>query len=293
VSSPAAIAPAEPAPAVPPAPSRLRRRRASGTPAVSRPGPLSIGVVTLWLSLIVLLPLAAVLVKSLDGGLDGFWHAVSSAPAVRAIELTLVISLIITAINAVAGTLIAWVLVRDEFRGKRFVNAVIDLPFALPTIVAGITLLALYGKNSPVGIDISFTRTAVGLALLFVTLPFVVRSVQPVLIEVDREMEEAAASLGASDATTFRRIILPSLLPAILSGAGLGFARAVGEFGSVILISGGRADTQVASIFIYGQIEGDAPVTAAAVSIALIAIALAILFVFRLIGRLAGGAPDA
>ena len=206
--------------------------------------------------------------------------------ALAAIEFTLEVSLVITVVNAVMGTLIAWVLVRDEFPGKRFVNAIIDLPFALPTIVAGITLLALYGKNSPVGIDISFTQTAVAVALLFVTLPFVVRSTQPVLIEVDREMEEAASSLGAGNLTVFRRVILPSLVPAILSGCGLAFARAVGEFGSIILISGNiPMHTQVASVYVYGQIESDAPASAAAVSVVLLFLSLLILFGIRALGR--------
>ncbi len=167
----------------------------------------------LWLSLIVLLPLSAVVAKSLDGGVGAFWDAVSSRQAVDALRFTLLVSFAVALVNAVAGTLIAWVLVRDSFPGKRFVNALIDLPFALPTIVAGIVLLALYGHDSPVGIDVAFTRGAVALALLFVTLPFVVRSVQPVLIELDRDMEEAAASLGASGWTTFRRIVLPNLGP--------------------------------------------------------------------------------
>src|SRR5947209_188427 len=135
------------------------------------------------------------------------------------------------------GTLVAWVLVRDQFRGKRLVNALIDLPFALPTIVAGLTLIALYGPRSPLGVHLAYTRGAVLLALLFVTLPFVVRSVQPVLIELDREAEEAAASLGASSVVTFRRIVLPSLRPAIAAGAALAFARAVGEFGALVLRS--------------------------------------------------------
>ena len=203
-----------------------------------------------------------------------------------ALRFTIVVSLIVTAINAVTGTLIAWVMVRDTFPGKRVVNAIIDLPFALPTIVAGITLLALYGKNSPVGIDVSFTQIAVGLALLFVTPPFVVRSVQPVLIEADREMEEAAASLGAGGFTIFRRIILPNLVPAILSGCGLAFARAVGEFGSIILISGNIPfDTQVASVYVYKQIESDAPITAAAVSVVLLLLSLVVLFLIRGLGR--------
>ena len=175
-----------------------RRRRAARAPAVARPGALAIGVATLWLSLIVLLPLAAVVAKSLDGGLDAFWDAVTTRQAVAALRFTLLVSLVAAADQrASRARSIAWVLVRDEFRGKRFVNALIDLPFALPTIVAGITLLALYGNDSPIGINVAFTKTAVAMALLFVTLPFVVRSVQPVLLELDREMEEAAASLGA------------------------------------------------------------------------------------------------
>ena len=164
---------------------------------------------------------------------------------------------------------------RDQFRGKRFVNALIDLPFALPTIVAGLILLALYGPTSPVGIDVAFTQFAVLLALLFVTLPFVIRAVQPVLIELDREMEEAALSLGANGRTVFLRVILPNLVPAILSGAALAFARAVGEFGSIVLISGNIPfETQVASMFIFKQIESDNPIGAAAISVVLMLISL-------------------
>ena len=182
------------------------------------------------------------------------------------------------AINAVTGTLIAWVLVRDEFRGKGIVNSLIDLPFALPTIVAGLTLLALYGPRGPVGIDVAYTKIAVILALLFVTLPFVVRTVQPVLIELDREMEEAAASLGASNFTIFRRIILPNLLPAILAGVALAFARSIGEFGSLVLITGNLPfETEVASVFIFGQIESDRVIGAAAVSVVLLVISLVVL----------------
>src|SRR5439155_8020348 len=156
----------------------------------------------------------------------------------------------------VFGTLIAWMLVRDEFRGKGVVNSMIDLPFALPTIVAGVVLLALYGKASPVGVNVAFTRVAVGVALLFVTLPFVVRSVQPVLHELDLSMEEAAASLGARSGTVLRRIVLPSLAPAIISGVALSFARAVGEFGSLVLITGNLPfKTEVGSVYIFGQIE--------------------------------------
>jgi sulfate transport system permease protein len=244
-------------------------------------------VATLWLSLIVLLPLAAVVVRSLDGGAGAFWDAVTARPAVSALKLTLLASLLVAAINAVAGTLIAWVLVRDRFRGKSVVNALIDLPFALPTIVAGITLLALYGAKSPIGINVVATQAAIVLALLFVTLPFVVRSVQPVLLELDREMEEAAASLGASGSTTFRRIILPNLGPAILSGTALAFARAVGEFGSVVLISGNIPfKTQVSSVYVFSQIESDAVTSAAAVSVVLLLVSVVVLLAIRALARL-------
>jgi sulfate transport system permease protein len=241
------------------------------------------GLVTGYLSLIVLIPIAALVSQSLDGGLNGFWQAITSPLAVSALKLTLTTSAIVVAVNVIMGTAIAWVLVRDSFPGKALVNSIIDLPFALPTIVAGITLLALYGTNSPVGIDIAFTRIGITVALLFVTLPFVVRAVQPVLLELDREMEEAAASLGAGPLTTFRRIILPNLAPAILAGAALAFARAVGEFGSVLLISGNLPKLQLASLSIYAQIQSGNDTGAAAVSVTLLVIALIVLL---LIGRL-------
>ena len=159
-------------------------------------------MITLYLSVIVLIPLAAVAVKAFSGGLGAFWDSVTTSPlASSPSAITLVVSLIVAAIGAVMGTIVAWVLVRDSFPGKRIINALIDLPFALPTIVAGLTLIALYGPDSPFGIHLAFTRGAVIVALLFVTLPFVVRSVQPVLIELDKEVEEAAASLGASNAS--------------------------------------------------------------------------------------------
>ena len=246
---------------------------------------LGVGVVGLWLSVIVLLPLAALTVASLEEGLAGFWDAVTAPAALGALRTTLLVSVVVALVNAVMGTLIAWVLVRDEFPGQRIVNALIDLPFALPTIVASIVLLSLYGPNSPVGVQLNATRWGLVVALAFVTLPFVVRSVQPVLIELDREVEEAAASLGASNATTFRRVVLPTLAPAIISGAGLAFARAVGEYGSVELL--GRnppPETQVVSQYIQQQIEIDRPVNAAAVSVALLSISFLTLFVLRLWG---------
>ena len=234
-----------------------------------------------YLSIVALVPLAAVVVRSMNGGFDAFWTAVTNEQAVAALRLTLIASVIVVLINAVAGTLIAWVLVRDEFPGKSIVNSLIDLPFALPTIVAGLTLLAFYGPDSPVGVDLAFTRVSVVLALLFVTLPFVVRAVQPVLLELDTEMEQAAESLGAGKATVFRRIVLPNLTPAIIAGAGLAFARAVGEFGSLVLIAGNIPfETQAASVFIFGLVESDDSTGAAAVSVVLLLIALVVLLTF-------------
>jgi sulfate/thiosulfate transport system permease protein len=248
--------------------------------------PLAQGLATLYLGFIVLLPLAALVWRSTKVGGHGFWEAISAPEAVAAIKLTLVAALAVAAINAVAGTVLAWVLVRDEFRGRGVVNALIDLPFALPTIVAGLTLLALYGPRSPVGVNAAYTRGAIVLALLFVTLPFVVRTVQPTLLELDREMEDAAASLGAGKLTVFRRIVLPNLVPAILSGVALAYARAIGEFGSVVLITGNLPfKTEVASVYIYGQIQSGAPGTAAAVSVLLLGISLAVLLLIGALRR--------
>jgi sulfate transport system permease protein len=243
------------------------------------------GAVVLYLSLIVLIPLAALVDESLSSGLSHFWDQVTSPQAVRSLELTLICSLIVVAINAVFGTIIAWILVRDEFPGKSAVNAIIDLPFALPTIVASLTLLALYGNESPFGIDIAFSRAAVVVALLFVTLPFVVRAVQPLLIEMDREMEEAAASLGAGGFTIFRRIIFPNLLPGLAAGVALAFARALGEFGSVLIFAGGLPDTQVSSVFIRTQVESGNLPGAAAVSMVLLLASLVCLLAISLIQR--------
>jgi sulfate/thiosulfate transport system permease protein len=244
------------------------------------------GLVGLYLSLMVLLPLAAVVAESTEGGMGAFWDAVTSPQSIAALKLTVICSLIVVVINGLFGTIIAWVLVRDEFPGKGAVNAVIDLPFALPTIVAGLTLLTLYGPDSPVRFDVASTRVAVVMALCFVTLPFVVRAVQPLLIEMDREMEEAATSLGAGGFTTFRRIIFPNLLPGILAGITLAFARALGEFGSLVLISGSIPfETEVSSVFIRSQIEGGNVPGAAAVSVVLLAISLVLLFCVSLVQR--------
>jgi sulfate/thiosulfate transport system permease protein len=250
--------------------SRPRSARASRDRAGTA---LSLGFVTTFLMVFVGLPLAALMWEATSEGTKSFWDAVSSPEAVAALKLTLAASLGVSLLNAVLGTITAWVLVRDEFRGKVVVNAIIDLPFALPTIVAGLTLLALYGPTSPVGIDVAFSRTAIVLALMFVTLPFVVRTVQPVLQELDPEVEEAAHSLGASRARTFVRVILPNILPGILSGVALAFAKAVGEFGSLVIITGNIPfKTEVSSVHIYGRIESGDPAGASAVAVVLLGI---------------------
>ena len=243
---------------------------------------VAVGLTTAYLSVVVLLPLAAVAAQAHG------WSAVTNPEALSALKLTLFLSAAVALIQGVAGTAVAWTLVRDRFLGQGVVNALIDLPFALPTIVAGVTLLALYGPRSPVGIHAAFTRWSLVLALLFVTLPFVVRTVQPVLLELDAEMEDAAVSLGASAWTTFRRIVLPGVLPAILSGVALAFARAVGEFGSVVLISGNLPlKTEVASVYIFGRIESGDPAGAASVSIVLLGISFAVLLAIGAVRRYA------
>jgi sulfate transport system permease protein len=241
--------------------------------------------VTAFLSVVVCLPIAALIWASTGAG---FWTAVSSSESVAALKLTLVVAAAAALVNAALGTITAWVLVRDEFRGKALVNAVIDLPFALPTIVAGLVLLALYGPQSPIGVNIAFTRTAIFLALLFVTLPFVVRTVQPVLHELDTEMEDAARSLGAADRMVFRRIVLPTILPGILSGVTLAFARAVGEIGALVIISGNLPyKTEVASVFVFNRIQTGDRVGAAAVAVVLLAISFTVLLAVGGLRRLA------
>lgn len=235
-------------------------------------------MISTFLTIVVVLPIAALLWESKKDGAHAFWQIVSSPEAVAALELTFAAAFIVVAINAVLGTVTAWVLVRDDFRGKAIVNSVIDLPFALPTIVAGVTLLALYGPSSPVGIDIAFTRAAIVLALCFVTLPFVIRTVQPVLLELDVEMEEAARSLGAGQLAVFRRVVLPNLLPGLLSGVVLALARALGEIGSIVVISGNSPfHTEVASVFVYNVIQDGQSAEASAVAIVLLAAAFVLL----------------
>lgn len=239
---------------------------------------IELGIVTMYLSFLVVIPLTALVWKGVGGGWSAFWDNATTPEAVSTLQLTIVLSLIVAMVNAAMGTLIAWVMVRDSFPGQRIVDALIDLPFALPTIVAGLVLLALYGAKSPIHVSLAYTRLGVAVALLFVTLPFVVRTVQPVLLEIDRDMEQAAASLGASRLTTFRRVILPNLLPAILAGTALSFARAISEYGSTVLISGNLPfKTQVAPVQIFNQIQSDNEAGAAAVSTVLLVVSLLVL----------------
>ena len=242
----------------------------------------------LWFSVLVMIPLIAVVVSSTDGGWSKFWSSISNEQTAAAIRLTVTAAVVVTLVNIVMGTLIAWVLVRDRFVGKRILEVLIDIPFALPTIVAGLVLLSLYGPNSPIGIDVANKRPAVFLAFLFVTLPFVVRTVEPVLAELDRDAEEAAASLGASKVTIFRRIILPALTPAIASGAALSFARGVSEYGSLVLLSGNLPlRTEVTSVRILSSIENDNQTGAAAVATVLLVISFLTIVAFNLLQKLA------
>jgi sulfate/thiosulfate transport system permease protein len=271
-------------------PGAARKRRARGTAALHGPSTLALGVAVTWFSLLVLIPLSAVMISAAGGGWSEFWSTATSSQTAAAIRLTVTQAAMVTALNVVMGTALAWVVVRDRFWGKRALDVVIDVPFALPTIVAGLVLLSLYGPQSPLGVDVASTRTAVFLALSFVTLPFVVRTTQPVLEALDRDVEEAAASLGASRLTTFRRVILPALAPAIAAGAALSFARAIGEYGSLVLLSGNLPNrTEVASVRILTYLENGNQSGAAVIAAILLLIALIVIvgldFVQRRVAR--------
>jgi sulfate transport system permease protein len=236
---------------------------------------IGLGVAMIWFSILVLIPLAAVVVKASEGGWSTYVDTLTNPQTFHAIKLTVVTSILVTALNMVMGTTIAWVLVRDRFWGKRFLDVVIDIPFAMPTIVAGLILLSLYGPQSPVGVDVANSQKAVFLALAFVTLPFIVRTVQPVLEEMEADVEEAAASLGANRLTTLRRIVLPTLTPAIFAGAALSFARGVSEYGSLVLLSGNLPNrTEVVSVRVLSYLEGGNPGQAAATATIMLLVAL-------------------
>jgi len=263
-----------------------RRRRPARVGALTRGSALGLGVAMMWFSLLVLIPLAAIVAKTAAGGWGPFWQTVTNEQTAAAIRLTVTQAALVTALNVVMGTTIAWVFVRDRFPGKRALEVVIDIPFALPTIVAGLVLLSLYGPNSPVGVNVANTRSAVFLAFAFVTLPFVVRTVQPVLEELEPEVEQAAASLGASRFTTFRRIILPALTPAITAGAALSFARAISEYGSLVLLSGNLAlRTEVTSVRILTYVENGDLAAASAVATVLLVVALVVIVLLDVIQR--------
>jgi sulfate transport system permease protein len=252
-----------------------RKRRPASAGSLTPASGLGLGVAMIWFSLLVLIPLSAIIVKAAGGGLSTFVDVLSNEQTRSALQLTVVSSLGVTALNMVMGTMIAWVLVRDRFPGMALLDLVIDIPFALPTIVAGLVLLSLYGPNSPIGVEVNNTRWAVFLAMAFVTLPFVVRTVQPVLEELETDAEDAAASLGASRFTTFRRVILPALVPAICAGAALSFARGISEYGALVLITGNLANrTEVVSVRLFSFLEGGNTQSAAAVATIMLVVAL-------------------
>ena len=264
----------------------MRARRAARAGSLSTASSLGLGVALLWYSLLVLIPLAMVVATAGAESWGGFLDTVTNPQTFAAVELTVAQSLAVTLLNVGMGTVIAWALVRDRFWGQRVLNVVIDVPFALPTIVAGLVLLSLYGPESPLGVDVANTRAAVFLALAFVTLPFVVRTVQPVLEELEADVEEAAASLGASRWATFRRVVFPSLVPAIAAGAALSFARGISEYGSLVLLSGNLPNrTEVASVRVMTYIENGDPASASAVAALMLAVALAVIVVLDIIQR--------
>jgi len=246
-----------------------------------------------YVGLLVILPILAISFQALGQGLGKIWDDVLQPQAWFSLRLTFLSAVAMAIVNAITGTAMAWVLVRHDFPGKPVVNSLIDLPFALPTNVTGLMLVVLYGPVSALGkflkvrgIEIIYAQPGIILALLFVTFPFVVRSVQPVLMELEKDIEEAAATLGAGRFATFRRVVLPHLLPSILTGVALAFSRALGEFGSVVVVAGNiPMKTQVAPVFIYGEIESYNPRGALAVSLVLLLSSLIVLILLNLLQR--------
>jgi sulfate transport system permease protein len=249
---------------------------------------LTLGFALTYLSLIVLIPLAALVVRSTSGGWDAFWEIASSERTLSALRVSFGISLIAALVNVFFGTILAWVLVRYRFPGRRLIDAMIDLPFALPTAVAGIALTALYAMNGWIGglfdFRIAYTPIGIGVALVFIGLPFVVRTVQPVLEDIDRELEEASATLGARRWQTIFRVIAPPLVPAILTGFALALARAVGEYGSVIFIAGNIPYvSEIAPLLIYIRLEEFNYAGAATIATVMLVISFAMLLIINLL----------
>ena len=251
------------------------------------------GSTLFYLGIAVVLPLAALTVEAVRPGAAPFWEAVRDPYAWHALKLTLITAVVMVLVNALTGTATAWVLVRYDFPGRSVVNALIDLPFAVPTVVTGVMLIVLFGPSSVVGTilgrygwGVIYHQPGIVLALLFVTYPFVIRSVQPVLLELDRAEEEAASTLGAGPWTTFWRVTLPGLWPSIVTGSGLSFARALGEFGSVVMVAGNQPlSTKTAPLYIFGEIESGNRHGALVVSAVLLAGSLLILLVLNGIQR--------
>jgi sulfate transport system permease protein len=246
-----------------------------------------------YLGIMVVLPLAALTIQAFELGPSAFWKAVTDPFAWHALKLTFATAFVMVGINAVMGTATAWVLVRYDFPGKGLMNALIDLPFAVPTVVTGLMLVALYGPSSTLGtilgragLAVIYQQPGIVLALLFVTYPFVIRSVQPVLLEIDQGEEEAAATLGATPWTIFHRVTLPTLFPSILTGTALAFSRALGEFGSVVMVAGNRPlETKTGPMYVFGEIESGNRHGAMVVSVVLLAVSLGILIALNLIQR--------
>lgn len=280
----ATIDAARPAPPEGRRPRRARRTTPRNT--LGRGAGLGLGIAMVWFSILVLLPLSAVVAAAAEGGWSRYFDVLRNDQTWAAVTLTVGQAGLVTLINIVVGTVIAWVLVRDRFWGKSLLDVIIDVPFALPTIVAGLVLLSLYGPNSPMGVHWAFTPNAVTLALAFVTLPFIVRTVQPVLEELETDVEEAAASLGASRLTIFRRILLPSLTPAIAAGAALSFARAISEYGSLVLLSGNKPfETEVVSVRVLTFIENGSNASAAALASVMLFVALVVIVALDIVQR--------
>ena len=253
--------------------------------------PLALGLTLTWLSLIFLIPLSALLLRPWELGLSGFWTVVTDPRVLAALQISFGAAALAATINAGLGLLIAWVLSRYDFPGRRWVDALVDLPFALPTAVAGIALTAIYAPNGPLGaplaelgIRVAYTPLGIVLALVFVGLPFVVRTVQPVLEDLDREVEEAARTLGATPRQTAWRVVLPALAPALLTGVGLAFARAAGEYGSVIFIAGNMPlRSEIAPLLIVIKLEQFDYAGAAAVGLAMLALSFTVLLLLNML----------
>ena len=252
---------------------------------------LTLGFTISYFSLIILVPLVALAIRSAGLGPEGFWKAATDPRVLGALRVSFVTAIIAAAVNVVFGTLIAWVLVRYRFPGRRIFDAVIDLPFALPTAVAGIALTAIYAPNgilgqifAPLGWRIAYTPAGIVIAMIFIGLPFVVRTIQPILEEVSREVEEASATLGATRFQTITRVVLPSLMPAILTGFALAFARGVGEYGSIIFIAGNIPFvSEIAPLLIYIRLQEFNYVGAAVIATVMLLISFAMLFAINLI----------